>query len=156
MPVTLALHAASLIRLERFQQRKRDVDWLVVLCLRTGDISRQRADRTAWRRNQKFFTSQKTRGVQTGQPTHRHRFNVAFDAGNLSGKEDILMLAHLHGCREDARSVDISVAMNLAELQKLCALESGNQTQHTRLLAITQMILKADQTISVGHQIFLS
>src|SRR5260370_28177556 len=129
MAVALALHAARLYGVERFQQRKRDVHWLIVLCLRAGDVSRQGANRAAWRRNQKFVASQKTRRVQTGQPTQCHRFNVAFDAGNLSGKEDVLMLAHLHGWLKHARSVDISVAVNLAELQKLCALESGNQTQ---------------------------
>ena len=46
--------------------------------------------------------------------------------------------------------------MNLAELEKLCVLEAGNQAQHTGLLAITQMVLKTHHAVCVSHQIFLS
>ena len=46
--------------------------------------------------------------------------------------------------------------MNLAELQKLGVLEAGDQFQYTLLLAITQMILKPDHSIGVGHQVFLA
>src|SRR5713101_7577282 len=95
-----------------------------------------------WQRDQKFFASQQMGGVVSREPTHRHRFNVTFDAGNLSGEEDVLMLAHLHGCREHAWRVDVSVAMNLAKLKELGAFEPWNCAQHPRLFAITQMILK--------------
>src|SRR5258708_5395791 len=45
--------------------------------------------------------------------------------------------------------------MNLTELQKLCALETGNQLQHTFLITELQMVLKAHQVVTVCHQIFL-
>ena len=46
--------------------------------------------------------------------------------------------------------------MNLAELQKLCVLEPGNQAQDAGLLAITQVVLKAYHAVGVGHQILLT
>ena len=66
------------------------------------------------------------------------------------------MLAHLHGCRQHPRRVDVSVAMNLSELKKLCPRESRNRSQHARLVAVTQMILKADHAVSVSHQVLLT
>ena len=97
----------------------------------------------------------KPRGILTRQPSHRHRFNITFDPGYLSGKEDVLMRAHLHGCRKHPRPVYIGIAMNLTELQELGVFESGNRPKHACLLAITQMILKSDQAVRVGHQVFL-
>src|SRR5438876_3799240 len=66
------------------------------------------------------------------------------------------MRAHLHGWLKHARRVEVGVAMNLSELKKLCAFKSRNQTQHARLLAITQMILKADHAVSISHKVFLA
>src|SRR5882672_191326 len=66
------------------------------------------------------------------------------------------MRAHLHGWLKHARRIDVGVAMNLAELKKLCAFKSRNQTQHARLFAITQMILKADHAVRVSHQVLLT
>src|ERR1044072_4099058 len=65
------------------------------------------------------------------------------------------MLTHLHGCRQYAGSVDICVSVDLTKLQKLSVRESRNHTQHARLLAIAQMILKTDHAVGVGHEIFL-
>src|SRR6266852_4115829 len=66
------------------------------------------------------------------------------------------MRAHLHGWLKHARRIDVGVAMNLAELEKLCAFKSRNQTQYARLFAITQMILKADHAVRVSHQVLLT
>ena len=41
--------------------------------------------------------------------------------------------------------------MNLSELKEFRALETGNHSQHAGLLAIPQMVLKANQAVSVGH-----
>ncbi len=71
-------------------------------------------------------------GILTRQPSYRHRFNITFDTSYLSGKEDVLMRAHLHGCREHARPVYISITMNLTELQELDVFESGNHPKHAR------------------------
>ena len=46
--------------------------------------------------------------------------------------------------------------MDLAELQKLGVLETGNQPQNPGLFAVSQMVLKTDHSKSIGHQIFLS
>src|SRR5438128_9173118 len=66
------------------------------------------------------------------------------------------MLAHLHGWLEHARSVDISVPMNLTELKKLRAFKSRNHSQHTCLIAISQMILETNETKRISHQVLLT
>src|SRR5690349_24209414 len=66
------------------------------------------------------------------------------------------MRAHLHGWPHDLRPVDVSVSMNLSELQKLRVLETRDQTQHACLFRIAQMILKADHAIRISHEIFLA
>src|SRR5262245_16497641 len=66
------------------------------------------------------------------------------------------MLAHLHGCRQYSGRVDISVPVNLSELQKFGAFQSGNHAQHAGLFTITEMILKADHAVSISHEVFLA
>ncbi len=46
--------------------------------------------------------------------------------------------------------------MNLAVAQELRVLQAGDQPQHARLLAELQVVLKADQVVGVGAQIFLA
>src|SRR5207302_442427 len=141
---------------ERLKQRKSDVDRLIILRFGAGDISRQRSNGRRARRNQKFFAGNQSCGISSGQPAHRDRFNIALDAGNLSGEEDVWMRAHLHGWPQDARAVDVGIAMNLSELEKLCPFESRNRAQNSRLFAVTQMILKSDHAVRVSNQVFLT
>jgi hypothetical protein len=46
--------------------------------------------------------------------------------------------------------------MNLAVAQEARVFEAGNQAQHAGLLAELQMVLKADQVVAVGAQVFLA
>ena len=46
--------------------------------------------------------------------------------------------------------------MYLAKLQKLGILQTRYQFQHSFLFAITEMVLKTDQSVGVGHHILLS
>src|SRR5450759_564300 len=89
MPVSLASHAPCLFSTQRLKQRERDIYRLIVLCFRARNVSRQCANCTTRRRQQKFFTSQVQGRVVSRQRTHRHRLDVSFDAGNLSGKEKV-------------------------------------------------------------------
>src|ERR1041384_2246841 len=128
MSISLPFHRLRLFGSERFNQRERDIHRLIIFRLSARDVARQSSNCTTRRRHQKFFTGCHSRRVQPGQPAHRHRFDVAFDASDLSSEEDVWMLAHLHGWPEYARGVDISVPMNLTELKKLRVFESGNHS----------------------------
>src|SRR5438093_1150861 len=66
------------------------------------------------------------------------------------------MLAHLHGWLEHARAIDISVPMNLTELKKLSAFKSRNHSQHSCLIAVSQMVLETNDTKRISHQILLA
>ncbi len=58
--------------------------------------------------------------------------------------------------REQRRRVDVGVAVDLAEAQKLGAFEARNQAQNARLFGEFQVILKAHQVETVGAQVFLA
>src|SRR5262245_37638356 len=45
--------------------------------------------------------------------------------------------------------------MDLTELQELSVFQSRDQTQHTRLFAVPQVILKPDEAVRICHEIFL-
>ena len=57
--------------------------------------------------------------------------------------------------REAAWRIDVSVAVNLSIAQETRILQTRNQPQHSRLVAKLQMILKSDQVIGIGPQVFL-
>ena len=52
--------------------------------------------------------------------------------------------------------VDVRVAMDLAVAQKLGVFEAGNQPHDALLFAEPQMVLKADQVVTIGAKILLS
>src|ERR1700677_996643 len=56
---------------------------------------------------------------------------------------------------EQGRRVDIGVAVNLSVAEKARSFEARDQTQHVRLLAKFQVILKSDKIVRIGPQIFL-
>ena len=51
--------------------------------------------------------------------------------------------------------VDVGVAVDLPVAQEPRVLQAGNQAQHAGLIAELQVILKADQVVGIGAQIFL-
>src|SRR4051794_22360240 len=98
MSVALASYAPGLFAAERFEQRKSDVNRLIILCRCARNISCQRPDCTTRWCSQKFLAAQKPRRILSCQPAHGHRLHITFDSGDLSGKEDVWMRARLHGC----------------------------------------------------------
>src|SRR2546427_6875547 len=65
------------------------------------------------------------------------------------------MSSHLQSLAEHRRRADKRVAMNLPVANEFRLFESRNQTKHALLLAEFQMVLKANEVITVGHQILL-
>src|SRR5205814_530397 len=63
------------------------------------------------------------------------------------------MRLHLQRLSQECRSVEISVAMNLAVAKKLRVLKSGNQAEYTSLLAKLQVILKSHKVVGIGAKI---
>src|SRR5579864_7051297 len=58
--------------------------------------------------------------------------------------------------REQRRSVDVSVAVHLAEAQELGAFQARNQAQHALLLSETHVILEPHQVVASGARILLA
>ena len=94
-------------------------------------------------------------GVYAGEPAGRDRFDIAFDAGDLAGEEQTRICAGREVFVQYLWRIDKCIPVYLAKLQKLGVLQARNQLQNPLLLAVTQMILKSDQPIGVGHHIFL-
>ena len=46
--------------------------------------------------------------------------------------------------------------MNLSVAEELCIFKTGNQAQHASLFAKLQVVLKADEVVAVGPQVFLA
>src|SRR5690606_28306726 len=94
--------------------------------------------------------------VQPRKPAGTDRFDVAFDAGDLSREEQ--MRIRFSGKRfvQYLGRVDESVAVDLSELEKLGVLQSGDQPQHAGLLAVPQVVLESDEPVGVRHQVFLA
>ena len=69
------------------------------------------------------------------------------------------MSGRVRNCRvggEQRGSVDIGIAVDLAEAQELGLLQARDQPQHARLFAELHMVLESDQVEALGAQIFLA
>src|SRR5207302_3228980 len=95
------------------------------------------------------------RGVAAGNQSRGGRFDVAFDAGNLTGEKERGIEARLPGFDEHGRTVDVRVAVHHAEAHELRLLQAGNEPQHTPLLAPFQLRLEADEAVMVSRKIIL-
>ena len=84
------------------------------------------------------------------------RFHIAFDAADLSGEENLRVRFHLQRLGKQRGRIDVGVAVNLPVAQEARILESGDQAQDAGLLAELQMILKSDEVVGIGAQIFLA
>src|SRR5688572_12560989 len=130
LPAFTFLTRAALCRFrERRQKRESDVYRLKVLCICMRDVMRQSArGRRQWGFDE-FASKRQPRCIHARQPAHRYRFNVTFNARDLSGKEDVWPVAHLHRCAQHARRTNIRVAMDLSKLQKLRSEEHTSELQ---------------------------
>ena len=94
--------------------------------------------------------------MHAGHQSGGDGFDVAFDARDLAGEEDLGTRAQLQRGGQQRRSVDIGVAVDLAEAEELGLLEAGDQAQHARLLAELHMVLESHQVEALGAQILLA
>ena len=102
------------------------------------------------------WSREDTDGVYPGEPAGRDRFDIALDAGDLAGEKETRICACLERLVYYLWRIDKRIAVYLPELQKLGVLQTRYQLQNPLLLAVTQMILKTDQPVGIGHQIFLA
>src|SRR5437879_510602 len=65
------------------------------------------------------------------------------------------MRSHLQRLSEHSRRADERVSMYLPVANNFSLLESRYQAKHALLLAELQMVLKADEVVTIGHQILL-
>src|SRR5688500_1695240 len=156
--MALALVAIFLTQLDgqRLEQAECDVDRLEVLRLDIRDITAKSADRGGGRGGHHRLVAKNSNRAYPCQPTRRDRFDIALDAGDLSGKEEPRVLSRRKIFVQDLRRIDERVAMDLTELQELGILQTGYESKHSGLLAVSQMVLTTDEPVCVGHQILLS
>src|SRR5580698_2681428 len=105
----LALHAVALalvpnffaqFLLERDQQVEGDVGGVEPLAFSIRDVMHQRTESGLPWSGQRRLAARMSGGKEAGQQAGGNRFGVALDAGDLSGKKDVGVLAHLQRCRQ--------------------------------------------------------
>src|SRR4051812_4570726 len=114
----LAAHAAFVFLRKRLKQSEGDVCRLICFRVCAGDVTREGARRAPWRRFFELQPGGTSGGVQAREPARRDRFNIALDARDLSGEKERAGGAHLECRRDDPRRADVSITMNLSELQE--------------------------------------
>src|SRR5580658_1298331 len=119
--------------------------WVEAPGIGVRDVVDERAERRLARGGDWRGSPGSGGGVKAGQHAGGDGFGVSFDAGNLSGEENGWVIAQVERLGEDARRVDISIAVNLAVAQELCVFKARNEAQDAGLLGIFQMILEADE-----------
>src|SRR5262249_32735737 len=81
--------------------------------------------------------------------------DIALHSANLPREQYVRMHLHLQRRREQGRRIDVGITMNLSVAQEAAVLEAGNESQHARLFAKLQMVLKSDEVIGIRAEIFL-
>jgi hypothetical protein len=74
----------------------------------------------------------------------------------LARDEDAGVGAELQGFGEQRGGVDVGVAVDLAVAEEGGVLEAGDEAEDAGLLAELEVILKADEVVAVGAQVFLA
>src|SRR5580700_10358848 len=97
--------------LELRQQIEGDVSRLIVRRIRARDVRAQRTDGSLARK----WPSPLAPRHETGGD----RFDVSFDARDLSGEENVRHRAQLKRGSEQGRPIDVSIAMHLAVAEEL-------------------------------------
>src|SRR4030095_1453925 len=122
-----------------------DVGGWVTLGCGGGDVMAERAECGRARQGSRVLAGSQRGCVYAGHESGGNGFDVAFDAGDLAGEENIGTRAQLQGGGQERGSVDIRIAMNLTEPQELGLLEARDEAEHASLLAEFHMVLKSDQ-----------
>src|SRR5262249_28678621 len=82
-------------------------------------------------------------GIASGNQTRCGRLDVAFNARDLAGEEEVGTTPRLPRRAKHRRAVDVRVAMHEAEAHELGMLEPGDQREHACLLSPFELRLKA-------------
>src|SRR5579885_2447485 len=151
----VATQGARGFRIERRQQIEGNVRRLVMVGIRRRDVVTQRPERRFARKLAQWFARGQRCGVATGDKAGCDRLDVAFDAGNLAGEKQLRPRAKLQCSREQRRSVDIRIPVDLAIAQKFSALQARDHSEYALLLGKAHEVLKAETVIAVCAQILL-
>src|SRR5690606_3383484 len=95
-------------------------------------------------------------GVGTGQPPGGGRLEVALRTGQHAGCVEAGQVLERHGRFEQARSVEVGVAVHDAVAHHLGLLEPGDQLDYLLLIAPLETGLEADQRPHAPGSVFLS
>ena len=104
----------------------------------------------------RVLACKQTGGIQTGYQTRGRVTHVTFCANNLPGKKQLRPSPKLHSWLKQFGCIDVRVAVNLPVTEEFGALQPGDHTQDSLLLAILEVILKSDDVIRAGPQILLA
>src|SRR5581483_5083473 len=136
---------------ERLQKVEGDIRRLESFRIGMRDVVHQRTERCRTRhRSGLLAMNNRSSRIEPGQHTGGNRFCVSLDTGDLAGEEEGRLLLQSQALIQQSRSADIGTAMNLAVTKKPRILQARNEPKHTGLLAVLEVILKADQVIAVG------
>src|SRR5437667_11086633 len=113
----MALFAVANPRGQSGQQIKRYVGGLKIPGISLGDVVNQRSECGGAGRRNGLAAGRQGGGVQAGDQSGCNGFDVAFDAADLSGEENLRVILHLQSWSEQRRSIDVSIAVNLAVTQ---------------------------------------
>src|SRR6476620_11293506 len=141
--------------IERRKQVERDVCRLVMTGIRSGDVGRQRPERSLTRKRPRLLAREKCRRIAPGKESGGDRLDITFNAGDLSGKEYFRTGFQLQRRSEQTRRVYVSVAVDLTVAHEFRFRPTRNQAKHARLLTELQVILEADQIVAFRAKIFL-
>src|SRR5579883_84059 len=87
------------------------------------------------------------RGEAAGEQADGGAFDIALDAGDLSGKAQARHRLEAQRAVEEPRAVDEGVAMEAAEPCELGLLEAGDHAEDALLLGMLQLRLEADHVV---------
>src|SRR5712691_8006006 len=97
-------------------------------------MASERAERRVKRQGVGSAALRELSDVAGHQQANRRRFDVAFDAGDLTGEENARVALRLKRRCEMLRSIDERVAMHRPEAREAAVLEAGDHLQDALLL----------------------
>src|SRR5690606_31790547 len=92
----------------------------------------------------KILTLDLCRHHASDHQADRRTFDIAFTAGNLSGKADMRRFYQAHFLVEQLGRIDERVAMQSAKSSELSIFQTGDRAQQIRLGTIFQLRLEPD------------
>src|SRR5271163_4174836 len=129
------------INVHRLERARAGVDRVDVAA---GDVVQERADRRCWRRGLEIEAKPLGGGEPAGDQADRGAFDIALAAGDLAGEAQARRGLEPQPGVNEARRIEIGVAMHAAEPGELRLFEPGDHAEDASLLAVFELGLEAD------------